>query len=635
MEKKPPNPLVEELNQQAMYSLHKGLVSHAEELLRNALNASPEDFSTLSNLGCLYCENGQPAAAEPYLRRAVRTSPENELALNNLGHVLMLLNNASEAETLFQEACTKDPNSSLSRYNLATAQLKQERWEEANQQLSQVLASEPENAEATRGLGLVKMGQKQPDLAKAFFLKAIQLNPAYTEAWYDLGTAYMDLELWEEAQDALMRVLQSTPAHKDAGINLAQVLLAKNQLAESKGIMDELIRIHPEDWRCWFNLGQYLYKTFHFQEAVEAFETALDRDNTHWECFNALGITLHETGDFDKAQTTLRKALELCPSAADAHWNLSLTLLSKGSFSDGWKEYEWRWKRDSFPTKLPPTQTPRWNGERGSLCLYTEQGFGDNIQFVRFLQHAKKLCQGKVLLVAEGPLTRLFQDVKGVDEVIPKESGWQKVLATVDYQLPLMSLPFILKNDLLDHTFHTPYLKPNQSDREQWEGDFPKNNALKVGVTWEGNLQNQKGLKRSIPTDLFLEWLDNLNGIDTFYCLQPERSGKEIILKSGKTVKTFPKKPVNFAETAGFMEHMDIVISIDTANAHLAGALGKDLYLLLCAMPDWRWLNGNSPQLWYPNLKIYKQSTPGNWDSPLQLLQKGLEERLVSSNSHQ
>lgn len=633
MEKKHSTPTVEELNQQAMLYMQKGLSSHAEELLKEAEKLAPEDFSTLSKLGCLYCEIGKLAEAELYLRRVVKTNPESEMALNNLGHLMMLMGKPEEAERLFQTACSKTPQSVLSLYNLATAQLKLEQWDKANQQLTKVLKLEPGNKDAIRGLGLVKVGKKDPAAATHFFLKAIHLNPTDMDAWYDLGTAYMDLESWEEAEKSFMETLKQDPAHKDAAINLSQVLMEQQDFEEARSIIEAIIRLHPQDWRCWFNSGLYFYQTFRFQEAVNAFEKALERDNTHWECFNALGITLHETGDFTKAQRILRKALELNPSAADAHWNLSLTLLSKGYFAEGWKEYEWRWKRDSFPTKQPETTTPRWNGECGSVCLYTEQGFGDNIQFARFIPYAKQLAKGTVAIVAEKPLTRLFDKVKGLDKIKAKEGDWQKVINSFEYQLPLMSLPMVLNLEYSEGKIHAPYLKSDQALNAHWEKDLPDNHACKVGVVWEGNLENQKGLKRSIQTSIFLEWLDNLNGIDTFYCLQPERSGQDIILPSGKTVKTFPRRPTNFAETAGFMEHMDIVISVDTANAHLAGALGKDLYLLLCAMPDWRWLNGDSPKLWYPHSKIYRQLTPGDWESPLQLLQKDLQTRLADSKA--
>ena len=606
------------LNQQGLDLFKAGAIEKAEVLLKESLETFPDQPDIIAKrIECLI-HLGHLSEGELLTREQLQLNPLNETLLNYLGHLLMLQQKVPEAAKVFTQSTIQENSQPLSFYNLATAELELKNWDAAKQALEKVLKFAPQHVDAIRGMGLVHLGKNQPAKAKDFLLKATKLNPHDSESWYDLGNVNMDLDLWKDAKVAFQNCLKENPQHLKGAINLAQVLIHLDSFEEAKSLVNTLLKISPNEWRNWFNLGQLYYKTGHFSQAIQSFEKALCIEPNHWEIYNALGISWHETRDFQTAQKILQKAIEINPNAADAHWNYALTTLSLGNFSKGWESYEWRWKRKSFPTKSPQTGCKKWGGEKGRLCLYTEQGYGDNIQFYRFIKEAKSQCQNQVILFADEALCELFSSGKEV-EVRPKKENWENELANFDYHLPLLSLPKVLGQHPSVYGKKIPYIYIRESSIKEWEDHFEEIacNKMKVGLAWQGNPNNKPGLKRSIPEEIFLKWLDCLPSNFTYFSLQPEDSGLIKNTPSGRVIHTFQKKPKNFAETAAFVEHMDFVISVDTAIAHLTGAIGKQLYLLLYKTPDWRWINGDKKDLWYPGAQILRQSVAADWLSPL------------------
>ena len=616
-----------DLNRQGLQYFSKGAFEKALRVFERSLEVSPDQSEIVGKqIECLI-QLDQILEAEEITRKELTRSPHNEIMLNYLGHILMLQDKTKEAAESFQEAVSSAGINPLSHYNLATAELKLQNWDNAEQALSKVLDFDPKNIDAIRGMGLVNSEKGNFLLARKFLLQATNLNPQHADSWYDLGNACMDLELWEDAKIAFQQSLKHKTQNPNAAINLAQVLIQLDEHENAEALTRNLIKIYPSRWRSWFNLGQYQYKVGRFKDAAKSFGKGLEIENEQWELYNALAISLHELGNFEEAESLLRKAIRLNPEAADAHWNYSLTLLSSGNFAQGWAAYEWRWKRSSFPTKPPKTTCPKWHGEEGALCLYTEQGFGDNIQFLRFIKDAKLQCKNKVVLYAESPLCRLFRSSTDI-EVREKSKNWDSDLTEFSYQSPLLSLPYILKIPSEKYGITLPYIKSHKEDGLKWPNQHSRNDKewLKVGLAWQGNQQNKPGLKRSIPEKVFFDWLDKLPDSFEYFSLQPENTGLTIETPNRRAIHTFQRKPKDFADTADFLESMDIIISVDTAIAHLTGAMSKKLYLLLYATPDWRWINGDQPDLWYSGITIYRQEFPGDWSAPLTKLQTTLLE---------
>ena len=616
---------VEDLNRKGACSWQRGDFAKAENYYRQSLGIQPLQSNTICNLVAVLASQNRIDEAEAIARNGLDSLGDEENLLNHLGHILMLRGHPDEAMEYFRLATDRKAASPLSYYNLASTELQGPNWLAAAKALQVVLSQSPDHQDALRGMGLVYMGLNQTLQAKGYFQKAIQLNPNNSDCWYELGNACLDLEEWKLAQTAYLKTMQLDPSNWHATVYLSQALLYAGEYRRADEINNKLLRIYPGEWRCWYNQGELEYLSGKFLEAIACFERAASLNQSQWEIMNGLGIAYHETGEFLEAEAKLNAALNINKDAADAHWNLGLTLLSMGNFINGWEQYEWRWKRKSFPTKAPATITPMWRGEKGTLCLYTEQGFGDSIQFFRFVRAAKHVCANRVVLFAEPNLVRLFQTSCEI-EVISKCENWEKVVDTFDYQLPLMSLPYALKLDSQDYSNHSPYIYTKSKIEvidQQTELLTAKKN--KLGICWQGNLNNKLGLKRSIPTEIFINWLDQISPTFNFFNLQPEQMGQPLLLPSGKHIDTFPSKPKDFAETAAYINALDAVISIDTSIAHLTGAMGKPLFLLLYKTPDWRWINGGNPTLWYPHVKSYTQKIHGDWAKPLKQLQFDLE----------
>ena len=612
-----------DLNRQGLAFFSDGAFEKALEVFERSLDASPDQIEIIGKrIECLI-QLDQISEAEDIARNELR----NETLLNYLGHILMLQDKTREAAESFQEAVSSAGINPLSHYNLATAELKLQNWDNAEQALSKVLDFDPKNIDAIRGMGLVNSEKGNFLLARKFLLLATKLNPQHADSWYDLGNVCMDLELWEDAKIAFQQSLKHKTQNPNAAINLAQVLIQLDEHENAEALTRNLVKIYPSRWRSWFNLGQYQYKVGRFKDAVKSFENGLEIEREQWELYNALAISLHELGNFEEAESLFRKAISLNAEAADAHWNYALTLLSLGKFPQGWTAYEWRWKRKTFPTKPIQARCRKWQGEEGALCLYTEQGFGDNIQFFRFINDAKLHCKNKVVLFAEHQLCRLFELSSDI-EVRKKSQDWDTDLSEFEYQLPLLSLPDVLKIPSEKYGNGLPYLKSSQEYGSKWTGQFRgiDRNMTRVGIAWQGNQQNKPGLKRSIPEEIFFEWLDMLPNSFEYFSLQPENTGSSIRTPNNRTIHAFQRKPEDFADTAEFIENLDLIISVDTAIAHLAGAKGKKLNLLLYATPDWRWINGDQPVLWYSGITIYRQESPGDWSAPLTKLQTTLLE---------
>jgi Flp pilus assembly protein TadD len=625
----------QELFGQAMAHCQAGDIASAEPILLEVLASDPTHFQAICNLGVILCQKGDARGAEHLFNEALKLSPCHEQTLNNLGHSLMLQSKASEANIVFKEATRLYPDSGTGFHNLASAALSLQNWEQAKVALQKVLALSPGDAAALRGLGLAYAGEGSQELAEKSFREAVESEPGNPENWYGLGNTYLDRRQFVEAKACFSKVMELVPRHKDAATNLAQTLLGLEEYEVARPFLESLVLEYPGEWRNWISLGQILCAKLDLPRAIEAFEKAVQLAPGQWECWNSLGVAYNETGNFQKATELLEKALELEPQAADAHWNLSLTLLCRGDFERGWQEYHWRWRRESFTSRWPKTSSKKWKGEEGDLCLHTEQGYGDNIQFIRLARLARQACKGKVKVFSESPLVRLFSDIKGVDEASPKCEGWEKELDEFAYHLPLMDLPLVLGGKAMDPVGQGPYIQPDGHETREWEqclgAHLPK--GIRAGIVWEANPNNKKGTKRSIPESVVYPWLARFGDHCSFLCLQPERAGEDLRQENVKNLFFLPRPPKDFMETAAILSSLDFVITVDTAISHLSGACGIETYLLLYATPCWRWLNGDSPDLWYPGMEIFKQGKIGDWSHPLSMLEIRLTQKFVQARN--
>ena len=575
----------------------------------------------------LFLSTGEVVEAIRLLQDASRLDPADLQLASAYAHALHLDGRLEDAVGVLEKAVLQHAEDSLLRFNLAALQLEVGRPEMAIGHLEAVIQAEPDDAASLHGLGLAHLGAGNPAQALPHLEKAVGLAPREAAYLYDLGNAWLDLGQHESARQVFLQVLAVAPDHEDALSNLGRALLQAGRLEEARQCVDQAMQAGAR-WLDYMNLGHLEFACWQLEESVAAFQRAAGLAPDQWEPVSSLGVVAHDQGDFHKALSSYGQALRLTPGNPEVLWNRALTLLADGQFEQGWEDYERRWDRPDFPSPRLETELPPWEGQPGRLLLHTEQGLGDSMQFVRFLPAAREKCAGDVLLIAEPSLVRLFEGSGLVEHILAK--GEELNHGGFDWHLSLMSLPRVIGSAPESFASMGPYLKAADGDFQYWANQLGEPCQPRIGLTWEGNPRNIKGLKRSIPMGEFLDCIASAGVEADYFCLQPDSAGQEIHLEEGTRIRTFEKPPSDLAQTAGLLANLDLVITVDTAVAHLAAAMGLETWLLLCAMPDWRWINGGRETLWYPHIRVYRQQDHGRWGPPLRQLAVDMAARFRS-----
>jgi tetratricopeptide (TPR) repeat protein len=497
----------------------------------------------------------------------------------------------------------------------------------------EVLKSHPRNAKAFHLLGVIYYQNGAFDAALENVKKSLLLDPANAEAHYNLGNIFREMKRPDEAIACYMKALQLNPGITHVYMNLGTVFQGKGLFDEAIINYRKALRCDPNNADIYYNLGLVFEEKDQLDEAVICYQKAIMLDPDFADAYNNLGILFNRKNQPDSALTYYKKAITIDPNFADAHWNMSHVLLIKGQFQEGWKEYEWRWKvkelyRHSLPQKRNFCQ-PLWDGSDINgriILLYAEQGFGDTIQFIRY---ASLVAQYGATVIVECPdkLTSLLQNTEGVHKVV----SYRDQLPEFDVHCPLLSLPSLFNTTLDNIPAKVPYIIPNLTLVQEWRevinySDF----NLKIGLVWATDrLPKEKSCSLQVFSSL-----TSLNDI-SFYSLQkgePAIQAKKP--PKGMTFFDYTEKISDFSDTAAFIMNLDLVISVDTAVAHLAGALGKPVWTLLPFTPDWRWMLNREDSPWYPTMKLFRQSAPGNWNAVMARVQKELSALIEIRNLH-
>jgi tetratricopeptide (TPR) repeat protein len=405
--------------------------------------------------------------------------------------------------------------------------------------------------------------------------------------------------------------LATAPEHPAALHFLGVIHYQRNRFDDALPLLERAVALVPEEPEFHNNLGLTLAAADRTDEAIAQFQQALARKSDLVTAWNNLGLTLQSANRVEEAIDAFRQALKLAPNFAQAHWNQSLALLMAGDYAEGWREYEWRHRGETFGSADTST-APRWQGEDlagRTLLLSTEQGMGDALQFVRFAAPLAK-AGARVILRAPDAQAPLLATAPGVDQVVRTIDP----LPAHDFQLPLLSLGGVLHTDETNIPAAVPYLSVSRENAAEVAPQMVvPEGTLRVGLSWAGNRQQANDRRRSCPLSA-LAPLFQLPGIE-WYSLQ-KGDGEDQIASVPAAARIRQLDARNdFARKAALIAELDLVISVCTSNAHLAGALGKPLWVLLCHAPDWRWRLDRSDSLWYPTAHLFRQPAPGDWDS--------------------
>jgi tetratricopeptide (TPR) repeat protein len=486
------------------------------------------------------------------------------------------------------------------------------------------LEPQPRDADTLLHIGLSHLQYEELNDAEAAMRKVIKLKPGEALAYSTLGNVLKRLERFEEAIACHERAVYLMPLSAEARSNLASAYLSWGNIDLAVEEYRMAVGLHPDLAELHYNLGTALQKGEQYEDACTCFRHVLKLKPDHVHAMMNLGTSLKALGRLDEAITWLRCTAEFAPDFADAHWNLALTLLLSGDYLNGWKEYEWRLEIPDIPVRK--FHQPVWDGSvrtEKTLLLHAEQGMGDVIHFVRYTALARKRV-GRVILDCHEPLVRLLSDIKGVDQIV--STG--KLLPLFDIHLPLLSLPRVLGATPDNVPNDMPYLKADSVLIDKWRAKI-STGKYRVGIVRAGNPRHDDDHNRSIKPSTFARLLKMPDV--SFYSLQKESpDSQSIVALEGINVIDTGPELTDFADTAALIANLDLIISVDTAVAHLAGAMGKPVWLLLPFAPDWRWMLYRDDTPWYPTMRIFRQSRPGDWDGVLVDIARALKTLLSS-----
>lgn len=644
------SPLLTAKFQSGLAMHQQGQLDLAEAIYKEILEAQPAHFDALLFLGHLYLQTGQTQNAVEYLNAAIHVNRHHAAAHFNYGIALLSLLRYEDAVASFAQAIELKPDYSEAFNNQGSALQNLAQHEKALASFDRAIELQPDNefAHNNRGISLQKLGRHVEAIAS--FDQAILLNNGNGVTHNNRGISLLHLGRHEEAIASFDQALILIPDYFEALINRGIALPALGWQQEALATLDHAIALRPGNGIAHNNRGMSLLHLGRYEEAIACFDRAIELIPNYFEAFNNRGLALPYVGRHEDALASLeraiadpkddlfdalnnrgnvlsdlmrheealisyRQALQLRPDDATAHYNESMCLLQMGNFAQGWKSWEWRWQTERYRKDRRDFQQPLWHGLQAlhgkTILLHAEQGLGDTIQFSRY---AKLLAaQGAtVLLEVQPELKSLLTSLTGVNRILAKDEP----LPDFDYHCPLLSLPLAFKTELGTIPADCRYLRSDPGRIPIWQARLGAKTQPRIGLAWSGNRLFGNDHNRSIPLSKIVRLL---SAPGQFVSLQKEiREADRLILDERVSISHFGDKLQDYSDTAALVDLMDLVISVDTSVAHLAGALGKPVWLLLPLNPDWRWLLERSDSPWYPSARLFRQSRSGDWDEVLE-----------------
>jgi tetratricopeptide (TPR) repeat protein len=516
------------------------------------------------------------------------------------------------------------PGDPHSQCLMGIAWARQRRLDRAIDCFQKSIAIDPRHAPAHVNLGTAMSEMKRPDEAMRCFRAAIEIDPHYGEAHHNLGLALRECGRKAESLLSLQTALQCNPAKPDILHNLGLTLTELGRPGEATPFLRQAIRLLSDKADFHNSLGLALLALGRLTEAEVCFEAAIRLEPAFAQAHNNLATSFKEQGRLAEAIAQYRFAIRLDSQNASAHWNLSLALLQAGDYAAGWDEYEWRWLRPTSP--MPRIGAPLWDGLAASgktILLHAEQGMGDTIQFVRYAALLEK--QGaRVIFQCPSPLVDVLSRTPGLHTIVAEG----KPLPPYDVHLPLMSAPHRLGlQSAANLPSATPYVFPDPERSRRWADRIndKAGGKLSVGIAWRGNPNHQLDAFRSIDLHRF-EPLSQIPNSQLF-SLQRGPGSEQLDywarrLRIVELTDRASRGPADWSDTAAIISNLDLVITVDTATAHLAGAIGVPVWILISTTADWRWLIDRNDSTWYPSARLFRQSEPGKWETVFERIEQ-------------
>lgn len=572
-----------------------GQFEQALEPARLLIELSPASVDSYSLLAQIQVGMGELTPALETWSKLGQLEPKSEHIQNNIGVICHQLGQFDRAIVHYQQARLLNPLDAKTCFNLAVSQ------------------------EALHDL----------DAALQSYQLAISIDPQNLGAHFNLGLLHIQLQKLEGAIECFDRVLSLDASMSMAYVNKAVALQKLKAFAPAQLALERAMQLEPQNALICFNLATVLQDARQLEASSKMYQRVLDLDAQHLNAWCNLGDVLHDLQQPKLAIDCYLKALSLEPQSIRAKYHLSLSYLLDAQFDKGWSLFQCRLQYEttylSIQAQLSKPQSPLWLGQESlhkqSILVMCEQGLGDSIQFVRYLVFLRELG-ARVLLQVPKELVELLKSAPGVSEIYAShQAGPQS-----DFHVPMMSLPLALKETVKHIPAGLGYLKANPSKSQSWRDKLGPKNKLRVGLVWSGGFRSEQSwswevnLRRNVPLQLLKPLAHPL--IEFFSLQKGEASKQELLsLKSqdwgGPEIVDHMHEVGDFSDTAAFLEQMDLLISVDTSCAHLAGALGKPVWLLNRFDTCWRWQLVKTDSPWYDSMKIYRQDRLDDWSGVL------------------
>ena len=582
------------LFEQAVEFFNKKDYDKSKTLYEEILKINPKSSNIYGNLGVIYKIKGDINTAIKYYVTAINLNPKNILVYNNLGNAFKEIKNYKMAIRVYTDALKINPKDFNMFNNLGIVFELIGDSNRAIEAYKQAVKINPKYAKAINNIGVVLYKQKRYKESAQIFEIALQSDSDYNEVYSNKGAAYNKAKDYDKAIESLEMAILKMPNHGGA----------------------------------YTNLGNVYNKLHDYKTAVKMHEKSIELEPNGSNAYSNVGTSYKYLGLSDKAITSYKKAIELDPNFVNAHFDLASMYLSGEDFVNGWKEYEWRFKKEEMIPHIIKHKDifskPMFTGiediKGKTLLLHSEQGYGDSIQFIRFAPQLKEKFGCKIAVKCREGLKELFKTIDEIDVIVDRSEE----TPAFDYQLSIMSMPFILDMKSTDELpKKMPYLKAIFDKDLEIKKEKDK---INIGICWSASLTGESYEGKVFDLKFFEPLMNNPK--INLYSLQVG-DGSEDIKKLGfeNKIIDLTDKLTDFSKTAYLIDNLDLVISSDTAVAHLSGALNKQVWIPLQKIPDWRWTNKGETTKWYPSAKLFRQKTARVWEGVFQSLNAKLSKQ--------
>lgn len=590
-----------------------GDVIEAERLYRAILAEQPDHGDALLLLGLIAQQSGQSDAALALIDRAIAAGVASAEVLSHRGSLLQALGRPDEALASFERALSLRPDSAETLSNRGVVLHQLRHFAAAVESYDEALALRPDFVDALANRGHALRALRRFEQALASYDAALALRPDQAEAHHDRANVLKDLRRYNEALAGYDRVLALSPDHAEAFNERGITLHELGQFEAALASYARALELRPALAAAYNNRGNTLRALQRFAEAAASYAQALELLPEDARVLSNRGVALHELALFEEELAAYAQAEASDPDLGEAQWNEALCRLLLGDFARAWPKYEWRWKTQELAAQQRHFATKLWLGRESlagkTILLYADQGFGDAIQLCRYVPLVAA-AGATIVLEVQAALMALFRDLAGVAQI--KARG--EALPDCDFHCPLLSLPLAFDTRLETIPPPDPYFQAAPERIDKMAALLPPGSSFRVGLVWSGRPAYLRDRLRSIPLEL-LDPLLALSGISYVSLQRDLRPEDEAPLACRPDILPLGPYLGDFADTAAAIALLDLVVTVDTAVAHLAGAMGKRVWILLPYVPDWRWLLDREDSPWYPAARLYRQPAPGDWNA--------------------